>query len=76
MILALPKSCSILFATSSLKKSLMVGMLFLIAISAVFDGSTPKTLIPNFLKPSKRVPSLEPISITRSFSFKSNLFTK
>ena len=49
---------------------------FELASSAIFvAGSIPSTLMPCFLKNSKHVPSLEPISITKDDSFKSNMST-
>ena len=43
-------------------------MPFLLAIFAVLVGSTPNIFV-FFLNPSNKVPSLEPISMTKDFLF-------
>ena len=50
-----------------LKKQFKVGILFFNAINDIFlAGSIPSIFVPHFLKPSRRVPTLLPMSTTRS----------
>ena len=50
-------------------------MLFFLAIFAVFVGSIPR-ILHFFLKPLSKVPSLDPMSITKDFLFKEYCFIK
>ena len=57
----------IFFAVSTSKKLSQVSMPLPLAISTMLlAGSTPRILVPFFLKHSKRTPTLLPISTTKS----------